>query len=274
LTVMTRSRQGTGLAAVVVGRSAPGAVVDLAEKVWVGATTPVLGVEEAVAWHSKRLAGLGLGPPSRLAEAAVAVGAPAAVELALPAGCSRLEVVGAVPLGHFTAQLWHPDGQLIDADRGGQSATLFSCGGGKVSVEVTALEHAGEVVLLSLNDPQPPPAAQDHPRAASRLLRRLEAVRGEAQPRDLKNAEAIALAAAGRMVRELEAPAGQCVELLAALEGQAEGIELRTTAGTTSLRSHGRHSVSDRVCAGAEAQPVRAELALETGSATLLWLPL
>ena len=274
VTVMARSRQGTGLAAVIVARSLPGAAADLAGKTWIDTTTPVAGLAQAARRHGERLDALGLGPATRHGELDVAVGAPAALALVLPPGCSRLEVVGGAPLGHFEVELWTEDGRQLDRDRGGESATLFACGGGRVSVEVTATEAAGRVAVLSVHDAQPAAVAASHPLAATRLLRRLEEVRGDALPADLAAAETIELVAPSRAGRDFDAPAGACVEVFAALEGLAEGIELGLTAGKTVLRSRGRFSASDRVCGGAAVQPVHLDLAVDTGKATLLWLRL
>jgi hypothetical protein len=87
-------------------------------------------------------------------------------------------------------------------------------------------------------------------------------------------AQSVPLDAAHLKVLPLQIPANTCAEVIAALDTEGAGVDLRlvdTSTGESSL-ARARHVVSDRRCAGASAAPASIELRLATGKGDALVL--
>jgi hypothetical protein len=270
LTVMVRPRLSAGIAAVVVGRSPVGSATDLARAQWVDVVGPLLPLPQAIQRHDEALASLGRA--RKLASAEVAVGAARAIELALEAGCVRLDVVGGAPLGPFEASLWRADGKRVARTRSRERATLFHCGEqSQVRLEVVAVERGGPFAVMARRAASPPAALDGRPLAAARALGRLETLAGPIAP-GLGAAtvvEIVDVPADTRVARPLP-PNGPCVALVAATAGDAHGVELRIVRGDDDATTTRGHQVTaERWCGG---DAIRAEIAVASGAAQVLWI--
>ena len=275
LSVILRPRLASGLAALIIARSAVGTASELSSKVWIDAVTPVLPLEAALARHRQRTSGLKLEAAKALGGGLLKVGSQGSSAVQLQAGCSRLDVIGAAPLGHFSAELWRDDGLRLSVARGGQSAALFACNesAAAAQLEVAALERAGRYVVEQRLDPKPPALLLVHPLAATRLLARLEA---SGQPVDAQAAAGVSLvelAADTRRERSVSAPANRCVEWIAAVGGSASDLRLRLTEHDGSARlGAGQRVASVELCAGAKKANAKLGISVASGAAQLLLL--
>jgi len=273
LTLMVRPRIASGVAAIVIGRSPKGAAAELADNNWVDSASPIVDLKRALARHAARTDKLRMGAAQELAATKLTVGSTKTLPITLSPGCARIDIVGAKPLGSFGAELWADSGMQISKARGGEVATMFRCGGNaKARVELSAEARAGEVQIRARYDDKPPKLLLAHPVAAGRLLGRLEAAAGPIDPRHAERVTAVKLAAAGRHVLTVTAPVGACVELVAAVAGDASGVELRMSDGVTERVARGMHVASQQLCG--DTAPKRAEVSLRVGSgaATVLLL--
>ncbi|MBW2457075.1 MAG: hypothetical protein JRI68_21345 [Deltaproteobacteria bacterium] len=274
LTLLLRPRAAAGVAAIVIGRSPEGAVDELNERAWVDAATPVVPLAQALKRHHRRTKALRMKPATRLAQATLGAGAPAALQVKLTKGCSRIDVVGGTPLAQFTAELWSLDGRLLSRALGGETAALFYCGpAAKARVEVGTRERGGPVTIEARVDESPAQALLDHPLAAARLLQRLEASRGPVDVRHAAAAKVVRLDANARDSQTIEVPAGGCHQITAATAGAARGVQLRLVGKDGEATLHrGAQAASERICAGDQAMTLSLELEVASGAAKLLVL--
>ncbi len=274
LTLLLRPRSSTGVVAVVIARSPLGAVDELNGRAWVDGASPVVPLAQALTRHQVRTKGLRMKPAKKLAATAVAVGAPKTLKVELQRGCSRIDLVGGTPLGHFTAALWSLDGRLLSRGQGGELATLFYCGAATAArLEVGASERGGPVAVEARLDAVPSQVLLDHPLAAARLLQRLEASAGPVDAQQAAAVKVVRLAAAARSSQVIEVPAGRCQQVVAAAVGSARGVQLRLVGkGGQETLHRGDQAVSEQLCAGDEKMSLRLELQVASGQADLLLL--
>lgn len=250
VTVMVRPRLTSGLAAVVIGTSPEGAASELMGHVWVDAVTallPLAAAEDRLRALTKDLA---IGPEQRAASGRAELGAAKPLPIRLEAGCTRIDVVAAVPLGHFEASLWSTDGRRLASAEGGAHATLFHCGPAvTVALEAVATERAGPISVWARRDDKPAAVLLAHPLAASRLLARLEAGLGPVDVKRASSARHVHIEAGRRARVEVPVGAAACVEVLAAVDGGASGIGLVLRDGDRVL-SHrrGKEAASVHAC--------------------------
>lgn len=266
LSIALRARGTQGLVAVVVGRSAPGVAPELVGAVPIERVTETRELTEVRASYGRALAGRGYGVP-RVSTAAARLGSRTTLPIELPAGCARVDVLAGRPLAGVLAELWNEGNALIGHVQGGAAATLFTCGpGGAARLDVEALARPGPFAVEIRKELAAPPALVAHPIAATRLLGRMSA----AGPIDIAaaaSAQPVLLDAGRLKILPLPIPAGTCVEVIAALDAEGAGIDLRlldTSTGESSL-ARARHVVSDRRCAGTTAMPASIELRLTAG---------
>ncbi|AKT39158.1 hypothetical protein [Chondromyces crocatus] len=276
-----RSRGAQGVCALVAGRSGVGAEEEIAASsvaVQVIETRPLSAVREG---HERALKGHGFGP-ARASTGTAKVGSRSSVALDLPAGCARIDVLAGKPLGEFVAELWSEHHELLASRRGGAATTLYACGaGGAGRVDVESLARTGPFAVTVRKDPVAPAALVAHPLAASRLLSRLLAgATGEGEGVSVlgagtaAGAEVVALDDARLKRVPLSIPADGCVEVIAALDREGAGLDLRLVdAGTGEGQvARGRYVISDRRCAGSVASTGVAELRLAAGKGDALVL--
>ena len=254
LTVMVRPRVSSGLAAIVIARSPVGSASDIPTRRWVDAVTPLVDKDAAVARHAQRVAKLVVGAPTRAGDGTATVGVATPVDVSLAKGCSRIDVVGGAPLGPFDASLWRSDGRLLGRARGSEHAALFYCGEKTAAhVEVLSVERGGPfAVEIRKHEGDPPAALAENPRAASRLLARLDAMRGPIAPADAATAKLIELGAGSRVTRSVTPPRDACTDVVAASGGaDAISISAHPAAGAASGAgkvTRGGNSVAERYC--------------------------
>ncbi len=275
LSVLLRPRLSSGLAALIIARSAVGAASELSAKTWIDTVTPVLTLEAALAHHHQRTAGLELAPPKNLGGGLVKVGSQYSSSVQLDAGCSRLDVIGATPLGHFGAALWGSDGKRLSAARGGQSAALFVCSDepSTAQLEISALERAGRFVVESRVDAKPPGLLLAQPLAAARLLSRLEDAGLPVAPSTAASVSALKLDPEVRKELSIGVAANQCAEWIAAVDGAASGLRLWLTEPDGSARlGGGQHVASVTLCAREQKANAKLHISVASGRAKLLVL--
>jgi hypothetical protein len=273
VTVALRPRATQGLAAVIVGRSAPGGEAEIADPSRVVHLSQTLDLDAARRALSSRLSP-GAPAPTTVSTGTVRLGSRRSAPLDLPAGCARLDVIAGKPLVEIAASIWDDRGSLLAEGRAGAVLPLFACGrGGRARLDLEAVESPGPFAVELRRSPAAPPLLVAHPLAAGRLLARLDAV-------DVGRALADAGAAAGAalvaldeaQVRSLPLPAGQCTEVIVALDAGAGGVDLRLADGTgEGTVTRGRHVVSDRTCPPSGGTPA-AELRALSGKGEALVL--
>ncbi|WP_159397619.1 hypothetical protein [Sorangium cellulosum] len=273
LSIAVRSRGTQGLVAVVIGRSQPGAEAEISGATPIERVTEGRELAEVRAAHDRALAGRGYGAP-RVSTGAARLGSRTTLPIELPAGCARIDVLAGRPLADVLAELWSDAHALLGRARGGARATLFTCGGGgHARLDVESMAQPGPFAVEVRKEPKAPPALVAHPLAAARLLGRLGAV-GLVDASAAAGAQTVALDSARLKILPLQIPANTCAEVIAALDAEGAGVDLRlvdTSTGESSL-ARARHVVSDSRCAGAAPVPASIELRLAAGKGDALVL--
>lgn len=275
ISIAIRPRASQGVVAVVVGRSAPGASAEVALTAFADHVTQPRDLPEARAALDRALAGRGYGPPRLAGTSSARTGQRTTVTVDVPAGCARVDVVAGKPLGTFRADLWDDQGALVTQVYGGAQGTFFACGkGGAWRADVEALEAPGPFAVEVRKDKTAPAALVAHPIAAARLLGRLEAAGTPVDASAAQSAQVVALDAAALRATAFTVPASTCVEVIAALDAGAQGLDLRVLDSATSESSlvRGATVASERLCAGSSPRSGKAELRLSTGKADALVL--
>lgn len=251
LTVMVRPRISRGIAAVVIGRSPKGSVQEIAERHWVDGGTPLLPLARAVERNRERLEVLGVG--KEVGSGQVALGSVATVALQLEAGCTRLDVVGGLPLGPFEASLWRDDGKLVGRSHASEHAALFWCGpAAGARLEVSAVDSGGPFSVQSRAVVDPPSLLVAHPLAAAQLLSRLDAVVGPIDARAATGATLVDTSGLRRASQSLNLAKGNCADIVVAPIG-ASGAMVRVVAADASApMTRGRSVVAAVACAGTD----------------------
>ncbi|MBK8258829.1 MAG: hypothetical protein IPK82_39995 [Polyangiaceae bacterium] len=270
-----RPRAAEGLVAVVIGWSAPGAVAEVAQSVSTFHATEPRDLADATKNLENVLSSLNFAAPKTAANARASVGQRTTVSLDLPAGCVRIDLVGGKPLGTFRADLWDDQNSLVTQTYGGARGTFFSCGkGGTFRTDVEALDAPGPFAVSVRKDKSAPAALVAHPVAASRLLGRLEAAGVPIDASSAKDAVIVSLDASSLKTQPFSVLANTCVEVLAAVDNGALGVDLRLVDldSQESTLARGATCVSNRLCAGASAKPGKIELRLTSGKADGLLL--
>jgi hypothetical protein len=272
VTISVRPRGTQGLVALSIARSSVGAEPEIADGTRIIHVTQTLDLAAAKGALESSLKGLGYGAPRAIATGAARVGVRTTVPVDLPAGCARLDVLAGKPLADVAAALWDDKGALLADARGGAAAALFACGrGGAARLDLEALESPGPFAIELRKDQAAPSALLAHPLAAGRLLARMSAGGAAADAGAAAAAAVVALDEASLRILPVHAPAGQCVEVIAALDGGGSGIDLRLvdSAGESTL-ARARSVVSGRVCAAPGGKAGSAELRLSAGKAEAL----
>jgi hypothetical protein len=240
LTLQIRPLASAGVVAVVVGQAPVGAAGELRDARFVDPVAPTATLGEATARLHERTRGLRFGAGRLIGSANHHVDARTA-----------------------RAELWSEQGEQLAWAQGSESATLFRCGpAGVAQAEVLAEQLPGPFTIELREDPKPPPLLLLQPLAAARLLARLEVSHGPVDADRLGSAVAVALGTATRTIVPIAVPADLCVEVFAALDGAARGLELRLadeSNGKVEV-SLGDTVASTRLCASAEPKRARVEL--------------
>lgn len=276
VTLEIRPHVGRGLAAVVISRTLAGAARDVEAEALRFDLTPTDDLDVARAKFAARMETLGYARGKSLAEGALVVGQRHSVDVELPAGCARIDLIGAAPMQGVEAWLWSAQGDLIAHDRRGGSATLFACSpGGPARVDAEALLRAGRYALEIRPEPDTAALLTQHPLAAGRLLGKMTDRGVIKRPDQVGAPELLSLDSARLERREILVPVDRCVDMTVAFGPGARGAELRLVDVTTDEeldRAEGSDTASARACAFERGRTlhVRAEIRTGVGSTEAL----
>lgn len=275
ISVAMRPRASEGLVAVVLGRSARGASAEVAQSAFVDHVTQPLDLAEARAALDRALDGHGFAAKKLAGTASARTGQRTSVTVDVPSGCARIDVIAGKPLGTFRADLWDDQGALVTQTYGGARGTFFACGkGGSWRTDVEALDAPGPFAVEVRKDKTAPAALVAHPFAAARLLGRLEAAGTPIDASAAQSAQVVSLDATALRSNNFSVQPGACVEVIAALDPGAQGLDLRVVDLNTNESSlvRGATVASDHLCAAATPKPAKMELRLSQGKADALVL--
>ena len=274
VTLALRPRGSQGLAAVVVGRAPKGAEAEISGVARVVHLSETRDLDVARKALEAQLGPLGYSAPKVVASGAARVGTRTAIPVELPGGCARLDLVAGRPLVDVVASLWDDKGALLAEGRGGAGATLFSCGKpGKARLDLEAFESPGPFSLELRKDKGAPPGLTAHPVAAGRLLGRLAAGGVGEGASAAVGAVVVSLDPATRRTLPVPLAAGECVEVLAALDSGGSGLDLRLVDGAgESWLAKARSVTAERLCGTPDGKPGSVELRLSVGKADALVL--
>lgn len=279
--IRCRPHAGRGLAALVVS-SASRSEVDASSARF--DLRPDSGLAALRQQINQRLGAQGYGRPSFVKDGVLQTERRISVPLTLGSGCSRVDVLTAAPLRSLRAWLWDARGQLMAEDLGGIDATLFACGpGSSARLDLDTSSRGGDYAIEVRHSGSNPPAAAQNALAMGRLLRLLDA-RGRlaslARLPEIHSAR-VSDSELGRF--SLVVPAGRCIELSAALDRGASGLEVRlldvsSAADEPTLEDaelgYGANVATARTCAvkPARERNLVAELRANVGEGTALWV--
>jgi hypothetical protein len=275
VTLELRPRIAAGIAAVVVAHSVPGSEPDIQAHVERLEPFPARPLADARAALSSKLKAAGYDPaPLAQATGAAGTGHRASFTVALPKGCSRVDVIAGAPLAGVVAELWSDVGTLLTHAEGGAGATLFACGDAqKARVDVEATARPGPLAIEARKERSTDATLLSSGVAGGRLLARVNAV-GEIVPSDaLDGFHLLPLDAATRKSIDLRVPAASCLEVAAAAALGGAGVDVRLVdAATGDEIGAGRaaQSTMARACAGAADVKATAEIRLTAGTADVL----
>jgi hypothetical protein len=167
-------------------------------------------------------------------------------------GCARVDVIAGGALSLVDAAVWDDAGTLLAAGDGADGAALFPCAKGKARLDLGTRGRPGPFAVLVRHEKWKDPAFAAHPLAASRMLARSTGAlwappSGKAGP--VRHA---VLESSKRYMQDANIVAGQCLSVIAGVEGEGTGLELRmfdAVNGEELDRSHGQISASVHACA-------------------------
>jgi len=274
-----RPHAGRGLAVAALSRSVVGSEPDITADSVRYHVYPAADAQAELTSLDERLKKLGYEPNRPVARAQLSVGRRTSTKLTLSSGCTRIDVVGSVPLRGLQARLWASDGALWAEATGGGSAVLYGCGGGgTLRLDSTALLRPGPMAVVVHRERDVPPELLRYPLAAGRLLTRMFS-RGV-----LRRADAIGkvteLSLTAEQLTRLPqlVPLDRCLDVNVAVEGPAPGVDLRAVDVDSEQEldaASGAASASVRLCAygrGARGSlNVRIELRTTSSTAQALF---
>ncbi|HWA75031.1 MAG TPA: hypothetical protein VG937_21980 [Polyangiaceae bacterium] len=280
LALELRPQSGRGIGVLALSRTRAGTEPDIDGEVTRIEAFPEQSVEaELSALDTVLAARSGYAKGKKLASTSLEVGRRTSVPLTLPAGCSRLDVVGGRPLRGVEAWVWSAAGQLLAHARGGARGTLFVCGAaGPVRMDLEASLRPGPVAILLHAEGEVPPALLNAPLAAGRLLNQVVERGVLRRASEIGQVHELTLSDSEFKSLELTVPFGRCVDVALALGKEGVGAEIRLVAATTSAEiavGRGAHATSARVCAldasSAETNlKTRAEFRVHSGAGKAL----
>jgi hypothetical protein len=275
-----RPQSGRGIGVLALSRTRAGTESDIDGEITRIEAFPEQSVESELAELDAGLgARNGLAKGKRLASTSLEVGRRATLPVSLPAGCSRLDVVGGRPLRGIEAWVWTTSGQLLAHARGGARGTLFVCGAaGPVRMDLEASLRPGPAGILLHAESDVPAPLLKSPLAAGRLLNQVVERGVLRRASEIGQVHELMLSDSELKSLELTVPFGRCVDVALALGADGVGAEIRLVAVATSAEiavGRGAHATSARVCAldagSAETNlKTRAEFRVSSGAGTAL----
>jgi hypothetical protein len=271
-TLAIRPHIGHGLTAVVLSRADTDVYRDIAARPEVGWFAQGLPLEAARSSLEALLATGGYSAPAAAAAGVLSLSARAIVPVVLRSpegGCSRIDVAAGAPLALFEARLMSGEGSLLAFAEAANSAVLFGCAQGKANLELEAHGRPGPFAMTVRPERWTDAAFERLPLAASRML-----AKAALGPRRLFSGKE-------RSVRMMDldgsttaswnesVPEGKCARLVAGVQGDGAGVELRAFDDTNGEidRADGADAAMIRACAPASAnRHVRFEIRASAGS--------
>ncbi|HEY3237184.1 MAG TPA: hypothetical protein VGJ84_20865 [Polyangiaceae bacterium] len=277
VTVEIRPHAGRGAAMVLLSRSEKGGLKDPDVETLRFDVAPSGDLSQVRKENATRLREAGYPEAKTVAQGNLETGRRSSINFDLPAGCSRLDLLGGAPTHGIEAWLWDSTQSLVAHDRGSGQVTLFSCGsGGSARLDVEALLRAGRYALELREERDSPNALLKNTLAAGRLLSRMVSrgvIRSAAQ---LGGVKVLSVSPTHFQMVDILVPMGRCVDSTIALGPGATGAELRLV----DRESHqelalvrGTFSASARACALDLGRTllVRAEFRSTAGQADALF---
>jgi hypothetical protein len=252
VTFEIRPHAGRGLAVAALSRSVAGSEGDIEGEVVRRDVYPAGDLASELRTHAARLKKLGYtGPATTVARLELAVGRRSSTKLKLRGGCTRVDLVGASPLRGVDARLWNDQGQLRAAGSGGGSVTLFSCGGGSVRLDASALTGPGPISVLTETETDVPAELLHAPLAGGRLVSRMLGRGVLLRPSAIGKVSELSLSAEQLSTFPVLVPVDRCVDVDVGVEGPAAGVELRAVDSDSELEldsAVGEVGASVRLC--------------------------
>ena len=266
--VHLRPHVGTGLAAVVVGKTPLDAASDLTDRPETAWYATSRTVDQARRALDVELEHAGYGAGTTAGSGSLVFGRRASLPLdPTPSGCSRVDVVAGSPLALFDARVWDDRGALVASGEGASQVALFVCRAQKTQLELEARGRPGPFGVVMRKERWQSPAFMQKPLAASRMLERSADAPAFAIDGTLGDARVVVVDASKRATWDGAIPPKTCVVTTAGAEGEGTGLTLVALEnGTDELdRSHAATSARVRVCAADAARRVRYELTVGAG---------
>jgi hypothetical protein len=270
-----RPQSGRGLGVLLLSRTRPGSEQDIDTVVTRLEAFPTAELERGVRQADSALAKSGYPPPQRLGTGTLETGRRLTLPVNLPAGCSRLDVIGGAPLRGLEAWVWSASGALVSHAKSGGHAVLFACGrAGQVRLDLESTLRSGPFSVLLRGEPDTHTALANHPLAAGRLLSHVVERGVLRRASEIGQVTEVLLSATEISTLDLTVPFGRCVDVTLALGADSLGAEIRLVAQATGSQvalARGPHATSARVCSleAATAQDnlkTRAEMRVQVGS--------
>jgi hypothetical protein len=247
-----RPHAGRGLAVAALSRSVPGTEDGIDGELVRRDVYPSGDAKHELATATERLKKLGYAPSAPLATLELQLGKRTSRNITLGDGCTRVDVVGAAPLRGLSARLWSDSGALRATGAGGGSVTLFACGAGQLRLDASALLGPGRVSVLAQREANTPPELSRFPLAGSRLVSRMVS-RGVLLRADaIGKVSELSLQSEQLVTFPVLVPVDRCLDVDAAIEGSAAGVELRVVSEGDELEldsAVGENAASARLCA-------------------------
>ncbi|MEO6603203.1 MAG: hypothetical protein ABIQ16_25185 [Polyangiaceae bacterium] len=247
-----RPQGGRGVAVLVLSQSDAGSAptIDDALRVDRYATGTLDDAREKVA---TRLQGLGYPKATVLKTGSLQPGRLDSAAVALPKGCSRIDILAGAPVRDLSVRLWAADETLIAESEASAAPVLFACSpGGKVRLDTESLARPGPYSVELRVEPEAAPSLPASPLAASRLLGLLlehGLIRSGSQAGKITRHE---LSPEHLESEPFLVPLGRCVDFTLALGAGSTGGEVRLideTTGEELALSRGTNATSARACA-------------------------
>lgn len=280
ISLEVRPQSGRGVGVLVLSRNRPGTEIDRESEVTYVEAFPTSDLDTELSALEARLAEQSAyGKGKTIASGTAEVGRRTSLNLNVPKGCSRLDIMGAKPLRGLEAFAWSAQGVLVGHARGGAAALLFVCGaGGPMRLDLEATLRPGPFAVLTHSEAEVPASLLAEPLAAGRLLSHMVARGVLRRAGDVVQAQQLNLSDAAIHSLDLTVPFGRCVDVALALGADALGAEIRLVAmnrGIEVASARGAHSASARVCSldaasASENLKTRAELRVSVGAGTAL----
>lgn len=262
-----RPRDGIGSVQLILSRGDLQAGRAIADSVDLGPGRSIAELQERV-WGSA-FAKL-KDRPQLVADLTLAQGEQQRFEQPRHSGCVRLDVYAGVPSLGVQVRVFDEHGRLIDANKNAQYLPILNCASGSSSVVVEAHARGGPLRIERSSEGKFSAAAQQYPRAASRLFRRAWELRAIKRFSDFEQVEAESSPGGAAWHKKVLVHAGQCADAFFALDGEESGVQLEHAddeAGRWPGSELHPAVAQLRLCCGDDAGDCEHQLTLQSSAA-------